>query len=208
MEFLIKLFEQLKKNKQFPKYQLERRVDIFINIFLAEILTQYFNDGTKVQYICPEFPIKKAGNRQSTNVDYLCLKELSGEMELIFIELKTDEHSFDKEQLEIYMNNRIWKTLRENIHDLSESKKYKAKYDFLIKRLNEKSIPLNALIRILYISPINIKNKIVEKGYTVINDNVKSVSTLLNSSMIFNAEAKIVADLIKDWNLCVFEISD
>jgi hypothetical protein len=68
--FLENLFKLLTTNKEFPNYQAERRIDIFINYFLAEMLTNYM--GKKVEFVCPEFPLKKADNNQSTKLDYLC----------------------------------------------------------------------------------------------------------------------------------------
>ena len=49
------IFELLLKNKKFPNYQAERRIDIFINYFIERILSKYLEKDVK--FICPEFPI-------------------------------------------------------------------------------------------------------------------------------------------------------
>lgn len=206
MEFLNVIFKLLNTNSEFPKYQLERRVDIFINVFLEDLLTSYFNDGCKVQYICPEFPFKKDGNRQSTNVDYLCSRELGGNKEIIFVELKTEKRSFDASQLEIYMKNKDWKILNDNITELGKSKKYKGKYETLINRINEQHFPTQTKIRILYISPIQVISKIAAKGNSVDESKIKSLAELLLLTKSFPSEAALFAKFVNDWDLGVFEI--
>ena len=182
MEFLERVFKLLNDNSKLPKYQLERRVDIFINIFLEDILTNYFNDGSKVKYICPEFPFKKEGNRQSTNVDYLCSKESEGNKEIIFVELKTDKRSFDSSQLEIYLKNKNWNELFENIRKLGETKGYREKYT------------------------LKIIGNIEAKGHSIYEGNVKSLADLLLLTTSFRKEANSIIEFVKSWDLGVFEI--
>ncbi len=62
------MFDVLVANKRLPKYQFERRVDIFVSVFLADVLTALF--GGTYQLVVPELPLKKDDNHQSTNVDY------------------------------------------------------------------------------------------------------------------------------------------
>jgi hypothetical protein len=54
-------------NKRLPKYQFERRVDIFVNVFLADVLTALF--GGTYQLVVPEFPLSvTATNTAGTSV--------------------------------------------------------------------------------------------------------------------------------------------
>ena len=69
-DFLEPLFNLLVANKEFPNYQAERRIDIFINYFVERILSSYLEKETI--FVCPEFPLKKANTNQSTKLDYLC----------------------------------------------------------------------------------------------------------------------------------------
>ena len=206
MEFLESVFKLLNDNSKFPKYQLERRVDIFINIFLEDIFTNYFNDGSKVKYICPEFPFKKEGNRQSTNVDYLCSKESEGNKEIIFVELKTDKRSFDSSQLEIYLKNKNWNELFENIRKLGETKGYREKYMLLINQLEENNFLASSKIRIFYISPLKIIGNIEAKGHSIYEGNVRSLADLLLLTTSFRKEANSIIEFVKSWDLGVFEI--
>jgi hypothetical protein len=210
MDFLEKVFKLLNDNSKFPKYQLERRVDIFINIFLEDILTKYFNDGSKVKYICPEFPFKKDGNRQSTNVDYLCLKELiDGSQEVIFVELKTNYRSFDDSQLKVYFKNKEWSILYENIIELGKPKKYQALYSTLINSI--KNVSSQSKIRIIYISPLTTIDKIISMGYAV-HENKAKVTDLLLQTQLYPEVAKLFSMFVNgldrnyEQDLGVFEI--
>ena len=57
LAFLTDVFDVLVSNKRLPKYQFERRVDIFVNVFLADVLGALF--GGTYQLVVPEFPLKK-----------------------------------------------------------------------------------------------------------------------------------------------------
>lgn len=108
MKFTKEIFTLLSENKNFPAYQAERRIDIFLNIFLEDILKLYDRDAT-YKFIAPEFPLRKEPSFQSTKIDYLCLKEAKdGKKEILLVELKTDSKSFKEEQLEIYKLFKIW----------------------------------------------------------------------------------------------------
>ena len=83
------IFEYLNKWKEFPKYQLERRIDIFIAMCLPQIL-QTKEISIELDDIMPEFPLKKEDNR-STNVDYV----VKYKEDLYLIELKTNNSSIN-----------------------------------------------------------------------------------------------------------------
>lgn len=45
--YLLKVFKQLVSFREFPKYQLERRVDGFVSMFLLDILQAMWDWDTK-----------------------------------------------------------------------------------------------------------------------------------------------------------------
>ena len=154
--FLDEIFKLISANKDFPNYQAERRIDIFINYFLTRILKEYLGNESEPIYICPEFPIKKEKGNRSTKLDYLCKTE----NEIIFVELKTDSESFDKEQAEIYLNCNWQKRIEglDNIISAEKRKVYKIKYNRLYEILKKYDlIESSKKIRIIYISPVPTK---------------------------------------------------
>jgi len=140
-KFIQSLFELINNNKKYPSYQAERRVDIFINFFLEDILTSYF-PKSKVKFIASEFPLKKENNNQSTNVDFLCVKETNDNKTILFVELKTDAFSFDANQFNTYLHykkEQNWNFCVEGIKRIALSKNLsfstRLKYYHLVKKL-------------------------------------------------------------------------
>ncbi len=94
------LFARLREWSRFPKYSLERRIDIFLTPFLAPFLSARME--APVTLVAPEFPIKLESSNQSVNVDYL-LRRDGRAPAWIFLELKTDARSLRDEQLAHYL---------------------------------------------------------------------------------------------------------
>lgn len=97
-----KIFQNLTQWRNLPKYQLERRADIFFSLYLKEILeTKFSADGNKVELspvIIPEFPLRHGNEHHTVNVDYVMFsKSLS---KVYLIEFKTDMGSLRDEQFE------------------------------------------------------------------------------------------------------------
>ena len=95
------IFDRLDEWRHFPKYQLERRADIYFSFYIPEVLGRRYNT-TAHPVIIPEFPFRKGlfpsvyeGN-DSTNVDYMAVSEAKDVA--FFIELKTDMRSRRDEQ--------------------------------------------------------------------------------------------------------------
>ena len=88
------VFNLLDNWRHLPKYQLERRADIYFAMFLADVLKEHC--GTSINpIIIPEFPLKK-DNNQSDNPDYFAL---SADCKRAFlVELKTDMTSLKEGQ--------------------------------------------------------------------------------------------------------------
>jgi hypothetical protein len=151
-DFLSDLFGVLARNKPLPKYQFERRVDIFLTMFLEEIFYELF--GWQVELVVPEFPLKKADNNQSTNVDHLLFRH-GDEERWLFFELKTDRLSVRDNQMAIY-REAMDKGMLALIEDLSPIRKAtharnREKYDLLVERLTV--FPLNRPIELVYLAP-------------------------------------------------------
>ena len=93
------MLELLNDNKRLPYYAAERRIDLFINFFIEDILTAYY--GEEVKFIAPEFPLKVLKNNQAKKLDYLCM--FKNTKQPIFFELKTDVLSFKSDQAGFYV---------------------------------------------------------------------------------------------------------
>ncbi len=133
-----KIFETLDDWRHLPKYQLERRADIFFAIYLKEILKRCLDGNPIIDLIIPEFPIRKnKKNYLSCNIDYMCLSKNKDKNKgiIYFVELKTDNDSvkdeqyklmkeFDEQKPEDFINGIIALTLQEN----SKSKRTLAKW--------------------------------------------------------------------------------
>jgi len=101
----------------FPKYSLERRVDIFLTPFLESFIGSKLNGVATL--VAPEFPLlanlKEADpptpdsdewTAHTVNVDYLMYLRRNGGREdaWLFVELKTDAHSCRDKQDVTYWN--------------------------------------------------------------------------------------------------------
>ena len=153
LALLTEVFDVLVANKRLPKYQFERRVDIFVNVFLADVLTALF--GGTYQLVVPEFPLKKDDNHQSTNVDYLLFHTTpQGDENWVFLELKTAAGSIGQEQLDIYRRSveRGMPALMRDLPLLRERTKARAEYDELSRRLA--TFPHDRPIEIVYLAPV------------------------------------------------------
>jgi len=155
--FLADLFNALVINKQLPKYQFERRVDAIIAMFLPGIFKQW--RGWNVEFVVPEFPLKKLGNNQSTNADSLWFRHAEGTTiteAWIFFELKTDSASCNDEQLSIYRSamDRGMPKVLDDLKSIASASSSRAKYQALQRRLEH--LPADRPIELVYLSPSRI----------------------------------------------------
>jgi len=130
------IFRRLDDWRHLPKYQLERRADIFFAIYLKEILNKCLKDKPSIDLVIPEFPIRKSKNNYRTwNIDYLCISE----NKFYFVELKTDIKSIDikqyKRMKKVIGNNNI-EDLIEDIITIKEHSAQWKKYNYLLEKLN------------------------------------------------------------------------
>ncbi len=146
-DFLSALFSVLAQ-----KYQFERRIDIFLTMFLPEIFYELF--GWQVALAAPEFPLKKDSNNQSTNVDHLLFRraERVDDERWLFFELKTDRFSVRDDQIEIYRRamQRGMPALFQELAAIrtATQARHGQKYDLLVQRLAP--FPLNRPIELVY----------------------------------------------------------
>ena len=105
---IFELFRTLNEWRHLPAYQLERRVDVFFGMFLAEVIEKTFCvSGANV---IPEFPLHKgsisnnSGNNRTANVDFAVFAEKENEKHIFLVELKTDIESLNEKQLTTMRN--------------------------------------------------------------------------------------------------------
>lgn len=192
--FLEDLFKLLINNKSIPNYQAERRIDIFINYFLERILSEYLKE--KVDFICPEFPLKNKDNNRSTKLDYLCKTQ----NEIVFVELKTDTASFKESQACLYFET-SWNKCKGDLPLIKSNSNYKAKYDNLINLVNSVSFLSEPTIKVIYIAPLK---DIEQSPFKEIN--VTTRVSLSDLKIELSSDEIIAWEFIKTLDLNIFEI--
>ncbi|MBF0316322.1 MAG: hypothetical protein HQK52_23085 [Oligoflexia bacterium] len=148
------IFENLTDWSNIPKYQLERRIDIFFTPYLETIINHHYGEkGFHPDLIIPEFPLKKDCSNRSSNIDYfLCDFERA---HICLLELKTNKKSFDPVQL----RNMIDASLNDvamivnNIRKIKKTTRQKEKYKKLIEKIESISDQKRYLMDVVYIYP-------------------------------------------------------
>ncbi len=180
-----KIFKLLSKWYKYPKYQLERRLDIFFSIYLPEILKErgiYID----IDDIFPEFPLKKENN-QSTNADYAIFENKDDEVTLYLVELKTEMNSIGISQtdyykkaqkkdlidilgeiIEIQKNSRQWKKYDKLLENIEKRYNFiKSNFKVAGKKnkwvINDNKSNILGNIKIIYIVPNNEKDKLLKE---------------------------------------------
>jgi hypothetical protein len=99
------LFNRLDDWRHFPNYQLERRADIFISLYLSEVLEDKLGFPIRKELI-PEFPVHKATIQndgrgdKSFKIDYIALSNNDeNQIKAVLVELKTDGNSLNPSQI-------------------------------------------------------------------------------------------------------------
>jgi hypothetical protein len=150
----------------FPKYQLERRVDIFLTPFLECFLRDRLRGS--VALVAPEFPLlarlkgapAKPGARspgqQTVNVDYLLhvTRKAPAESAWVFLELKTDGGSLKPDQHRAYASARDvgMRELRKQLGGVKKASRKPGKYSALIRHLDDQGLDTDR-IEIVYLTP-------------------------------------------------------
>ena len=108
MPLLRTFFAKLDEWRHMPAYQLERHVDVFVGLFLPELIEKKFHESGGV--VVPEFPLHKGNlgvdqdfdqkeNNQSINVDFAVFCKSEEIRRIFLVELKTESKSIRTEQL-------------------------------------------------------------------------------------------------------------
>jgi hypothetical protein len=142
INFINQLFDRLDQWKEFPTYQLERRVDIFFAMYLPFILKKDLNFVT--DKILPEFPVRygdvhpeREELNKSYRIDYVAVDHT--QRKVLLIELKTDQKSLRKEQIE-YLEFAHKSGIEKLMLGFKQIKKYSnatKKYKAFEKELND-----------------------------------------------------------------------
>ncbi len=152
------ILNRLEDWRGFPKYALERRLDIFLTPFVAPYLAARM--GAPVELVAPGFPLKRDEDARSTNVDYL-LHRGGPRPAWLFLELKTDCRSMRRKgpQLAIYLaaKERGFADIVGDIErDILPNTRHRPKYQRLLKAVTEPRGNGNVLrdeIEVVYLSP-------------------------------------------------------
>ena len=175
------LMARLRDWAPLPKYQLERRIDIFITPFLEALVGSAL--GGTASLVVPEFPLRtlrrppsaselrlapstpgeapeKKETAHTVNADYLFwVQPPGGPPFWVILELKTDPRSFDDDQASLYLETRElgMKVLRKDIKDVMEaSGKYAPKYAHLRAWLAPYDEGVSKLL-VVYLGPSALK---------------------------------------------------
>ena len=131
IQFFADLMQHLMAGTMIPKVQVERSLGPIIGFFLADALSANLQED--IVMLCPEFPIRKEGNNQSTNIDWLMFSRTK--QDLLLDELKTTDTSFAAWQASIYedLQNKIASTqsavfLAEDLEDIADESLERGKY--------------------------------------------------------------------------------
>lgn len=151
--FLVELFKKLQENSQYPKYQMERRIDIFFNFFLPDIIKQEFGEEFEPDFIIPELPIKSSNSNRSANLDYfvVCKKMNTA----FLVELKTYDYSYNPAQFKRYgkMQKDGMTKIKQDVDQIVKSTKsiFLPSYKLLQDKLS--SINNDIQLEIVYLIP-------------------------------------------------------
>ena len=154
-----------------PKSQIERVVGPILSMFLAVVLTETFRENQNLSgsldMVCPEFPLKKKDNWQSTNIDWLMYNK--DRKQLLFVELKTSDTSINDDQNSIYhykqeaILSQGGAFLIEDLEQMRDRSSEFGKYQYI---LETKVLPLKNEItnchdaKIIYLVPKSAEHKV------------------------------------------------
>jgi hypothetical protein len=167
-KLIDQIFDKLDEWRHLPAYQLERRADIFFALYLQDVLKICCKASSSIVVI-PEFPVrigtitKDSKSNQSFKIDYVAVDKVMSKIYLI--ELKTDNKSIRREQIEYLESARDQgiSILMQGIRQISDASKEDGKYGHLHSLLHEaelstsENVPLMKTysMEILFILPTN-----------------------------------------------------
>ena len=123
MDPVSELFDRMDEWRHFPNYQLERRADIFISLYLPEVLESKLGLPMRPE-LAPEFPVRigtiypDIPTDKSYKIDYLALSATGADS--VFVELKTEtgiqspaQRQFEAHCIEAGLPYKLVRTLSE-----------------------------------------------------------------------------------------------
>ena len=170
--FIETLMDSIMETTMIPKAQTEWGVEPILSIFIADVLTETLREDPdlsgSIYMICPEFPLRKKDNNQSTNIDWLMVNPERSQ--LLFVELKTADTSDNSNQSEIYraiqkevMNRKTGSFLIEDLKQIKDASNESGKYQFILENKvlpYQNEIAACHEVKILYLVPVSMKNKV------------------------------------------------
>jgi hypothetical protein len=207
--FIKDLMDHIMEGVMIPKAKIELAVGPILSMFLEDVLTATLRDDPalsgSIVMICPEFPLKKPDNMQSTNIDWLMYNK--DRQQLLFVELKTSDTSFNFIQNAIYRANQdavrgeSGSFLMEDLEQVTNASTETGKYRYILENklsLYKTEITTCRDAKIIYIIPKSVQHKV--QGLA---DKVFSFEMLSNS---------ITSKYAEEWSvirnhLCVLDDS-
>lgn len=196
-ERIDQLFYNLGIWKQLPKYQAERRLDVFFGLYMEDILKEcrsnLFAEEDQL-ILVPEFPLQKnKSNNECTNIDYLVFNVTKKCVHAI--ELKTDTHSVNDDQIDYYRRFKDETSLNDLYNFATKPRKgrSKSKYDFLAKYITDNHLKdCQTKGDVIYILPncdFSDSIKIADNGFNSItfSDIVNKMQKYANDDELLNA---------------------
>ncbi len=151
-EAIEKMLVNLDTWRHLPKYQLERRADLFFGLFVRQLIAEHTGDRIS-PVVIPEFPFKLYdGTNHTVNFDYVLFSEDG--RRVYILELKTDANSVDGDQL-AYLKKAADKGFEEVVSGIAEVRSktgHKGKYDYLFSLLDQIKFKEPEII-LLYLTP-------------------------------------------------------
>jgi hypothetical protein len=184
--FVETLMDHIMEATMIPKVQIERVVGPILSMFLADVLIETLRDDPDlsgpITMICPEFPLKKPDNRQSTNIDWLMYNTVR--RQLLFVELKTSDTSIDTDQNVIYHDKQRavisegGSFLIEDLKQLKGTSKEYGKYQYILEKVSQYKDKISEChdVKIIYLVP-----KCVESNVQGHSDKILTFGMLSNS---------------------------
>jgi hypothetical protein len=189
--FLSEIFLKLEDNKKFPYYQAERRIDIFINFFLNDIVRQNtkFKNAT---FLAPEFPLVKSNiSAHAAHIDYLMYDEVL--KTILLVELKTDNKSYDQSQVLFYLKQKSFSKCLEQVENLKMTG-FSPKKEHLLNSIN--MVKEN-------ISNINVEVIVLKPSFDITKDLIKITKEQGSEKVHFIAlqTCEVITKYQEEWNL-------
>ena len=169
--FTEALMRHIVDHVKIPKVQVERAIGPILGMFIVEVLSAKLDDC--LELISPEFPLRKTlSTYQSTNIDWLLYSTKHDQ--LVFLELKTTDSTFEREQAEIYLA--VIRKIRENgssflvsdVMEIGSASKERGKYEEVLSRIGrDKRYARCRNARLVYLAPkmmVDAKGEILDSG--------------------------------------------